>query len=332
MLVVSLTCIFHFYINPLIIKVMRKEFNIVSSKDNMLVHFINVGQADAVAINLPDGKIMLIDDGSKEYNVSYVNYLKENVLNSKLNNKIDYLVLTHADADHVGGTLKLLKNFKIGTVFMPKIMSNSATFHEILNYVNKNCNYITLGEGFKLLKDYEITFFESINNTNTNDSSQIIKLKFMNKSFLFTADISSSVEYDYLKLYADELDCDVLKVSHHGSTTATSQKFLDCVSPQYAVISVGVNEYGHPSQEVLNRLKDIKSKTYRTDKDGDVLFLVGKDYELTVLNKIFYISNMTFDYRIYVIVIDIVLFGISLFIIFKKEKKKSKHKSQDFLV
>ena len=114
---------FYSFINPKIINGLANSFNLVTSEKNLLVHFIDVGQADAIAINLPDGKTMLIDDGSKEYNVSYVNYLKENVTSSKTNNKIDYLVLTHADSDHVGGTMKLLKNFKIKTIYMPKIVS-----------------------------------------------------------------------------------------------------------------------------------------------------------------------------------------------------------------
>lgn len=326
MSVLSLMCIFHSFLHPLFVDALANQFNLVTNKDNLMVHFINVEQADAVAINLPDGKIMLIDDGSKDINVDYVNYLKENVIHSKINNKIDYLVLTHADADHVGGTMKLLKNFEINMVFMPKIISNSATFQEIYDYVTKNCDYQVLGEGFQIVNQYQITFFESLNQTNTNDSSQVIKLEYLNKSFLFMGDVSSLVEDDYVEFYGNSLNCDVLKVSHHGSSTATSQLLLDYSTPQYAVISVGENNsYGHPNEEVLNRLRVNGVNIYRTDKHGDVLFVVGSDYNLKVLNNTYFITGLTLDYRIYILIIDIIMFGVAVVVILKKEKKKSKH-------
>ena len=326
MSVLSLMCIFHSFLHPLFVDGLANQFNLVTNKDNLMVHFINVEQADAVAINLPDGKIMLIDDGSKDINVDYVNYLKENVIHSKINNKIDYLVLTHADADHVGGTMKLLKNFEINMVFMPKIISNSATFQEIYDYVTKNCDYQVLGEGFQIVNQYQITFFESLNQTNTNDSSQVIKLEYLNKSFLFMGDVSSLVEDDYVEFYGNSLNCDVLKVSHHGSLTATSQLLLDYSTPQYAVISVGENNsYGHPNEEVLNRLRVNGVNIYRTDKHGDVLFVVGSDYNLKVLNNTYFITGLTLDYRMYILIIDIIMFGVAVVVILKKEKKKSKH-------
>ena len=327
MSVLSLMCVFHSLLNPIIVNGLAKNFKLVSNKDNLLVHFINVDQADAVAINLPDGKTMLIDDGCRDFNVTYANYLKENVIHSKTNNKIDYLVLTHADADHVGGTMKLLKNFQINMVFMPKIMSNSATFQEIYDYVTRNCNYQVLGEGFQIINNYEITFFESLNDTNTNDSSQVVKIEYLNKSFLFTGDISTDIEDHYVESYGSELKSDVLKVAHHGSSNSTSQIFLDCVSPKYAVISVGeFNSYGHPTDEVLNRLKSNNITTYRTDEHGNILFVVGKDYDLKIFNNDYYITGLTLDYGIHILIVDVVLLCVAIVIIVKKEKKKSRHR------
>ena len=123
-LILSITCIFKSFFNPIVINFFVNEFDLVSIDKNILVHFINVGQADAAAINLPDGKVLLIDSGSESNNTDYVNYLKENVLHTKRNSYIDYLVLSHADMDHVGGTLKLLNEFNVGTVFLPKIASD----------------------------------------------------------------------------------------------------------------------------------------------------------------------------------------------------------------
>lgn len=329
MSILGLTCLFYSLLNPLIIKTFKTKFSLVTNQNNMLVHFIDVNQGDAVAINLPDGKIMLIDDGKKEYNVDYTNYLKENVLSTKHDNKIDYLVLSHADADHVGGTMKLLKNFDVDMVFIPKVISNSATFKEIYDYVTTNCDYQVLGDGFVVSNNsYEINFFESLNSSNLNDSSQVVKLEYLNKSFLFSGDISSSIEDDYVNVYAQQLDCDVLKVSHHGASSSTSDLFLQCTTPQFAVISVGEdNDYKHPTEEVLDRLQNSGAEILRTDKDGDILFVVGDNYNLNVLNGKYYITSLSLDYRNLVLVVDAVLLVVLVIMFVKKEKKKNKHKS-----
>ena len=325
MIGLGLLCFFHAWLNPIIIKMFVNEFEVVSSEDNMLVHFIDVEQADAVAVNLPDGKILLIDSGCEEFNSTYSKYLKENVVHTQRTDYIDYLVLSHADMDHVGGTLKLLKNFDIGTVFMPKVGSSSAGYQEILTYVKTNCNYRILGDEFTIGNDdYQIRFLKQLADSNTNDASQVIKLECENKSFLFTGDISSSIEDEYISMYGSELDADVLKVAHHGSKTATSQAFLNEVTPEYAVISVGYNSYGHPTDEVLNNLKNCDAEVLRTDKLGNILFVVGEDYNLKHLDGIYYITNLTLDYRYLVLVINIVLLFSGVIVVVKREKKSTK--------
>lgn len=321
-IILSLSCFFYSKINPFVIKIFASEFNIVSSKNKLLVHFINVGQADAIAVNLPDGKIFLIDTGCEEVNVTYTNYLKENVLNSKRSNYIDYLVLSHADMDHVGGTLKLLKNFDVGTIFMPKVASASAGYDKIYDYVVDNCNYQVLGDEFIIGNDvYNIKFFRQLSDADTNDASQVVKLEYGDDSFLFTGDISSSVEEKYINLYGRELDSDVLKISHHGSKTSTSAKFLEIVTPEYAVISVGNNSYGHPTGEVLNRLIASETLILRTDEKGDVLF-ISESCGLNVLTDRFYVTKISLDYRYFVLIVDGVMLIWGVAIILKKEKNK----------
>ncbi|MBQ8615381.1 MAG: hypothetical protein IJ415_02325, partial [Clostridia bacterium] len=192
----------------------------------------------------------------------------------------------------------------------------------------------TLGDEFTIEnKEYRFTFFELLNDTNTNDSSQVVKLEYRNKSFLFTGDISTSVEDNYINTYGEKLDCDVLKVAHHGSSSSTSEEFLNCVSPNYAVISVGENnDYNHPNDAVINLLNYYNVNILRTDEHGDIMFVVGKDYDLKILNNKYYITNLTLDYRIYVLVVDVILFGVAIVVIIKKEKKKSKHRTRDSLV
>ncbi len=324
MFVLTLTCVFHATIHPFFIKLFANRFDIVSSKNNLMVHFISVGQADASAINLPDGKVMLIDTGCEDLNTTYVNYIKENVLNSKMDDYIDYLVLSHADMDHNGGTIKLLQNFKIGTVFLPKVESNSQGYTKILNYVKNNCNYKILSEFFEINTElYKITFFEILNETNTNDSSQVVKVQSGNKSFLFMGDVSSTIDKLYVEKYKEDLDVDVLKVAHHGSNSGTSEELIKTTSPKYAVISVGFgNNYGHPGYETLERLKQNNIKILRTDEKDDILFVVGNDYDLLQKDGVFYIFNLSLDYVNIVIIVDGLLIVLSVVIILKKEKTK----------
>ena len=326
MLVITLTCVFHSTWHPFLIRVFANRFDIVTTKNNILVHFIDIGQGDATAINFPDGKIMLIDTGCEEHNTTYINYLKENVLNTQRRNYIDYLVLSHADMDHCGGTMKLLKNFKIGTIFIPKMPSSSQGYQEILNYVATNLNHETLGEEFIIKnKEYSITFFEILNETNTNDSSQVLKVESLNQSFLFAGDISTSVEQLYIDKYGNELDADVLKVSHHGSKNATSDEFLKVVTPKYAVISVGSdNDYGHPTGEVLEILSDNNVDVLRTDKHNDILFVDGEHYNFYQTNGVYYITNMSLDYVEIVVIFDVCLVVLIIVIIIKKDKKKKR--------
>jgi len=324
MIILTLSCLFYSKLNPFFINLFADKLNIVSNKNNMLVHFIDVDQADAVAINLPDGKVMLIDTGSEEVNTTYINYLKENVVHTKTNCYIDYLVLSHADMDHVGGTMKLLKNFEVGTIFMPKIESNSEGYQEILSFVENRCKYQICGDEFSITQsNYSIKFFEQLNNTNTNDASQLIKLEFMESSFLFVGDISSSVEDEYIERYGKDLDCDVLKVSHHGSNSSSRKEFIEVVTPKYAVISVGAeNSYGHPSFDVLQRFETANSKVVRTDKDGNILFVVGKNYNLYQINGYYFITGLSLNYVGFIVVLDCGLIMLAVVVLFKKEKNK----------
>ena len=113
MLTISLFCVFYAKINSTIENFMFNKFGVISRKGNLLVHFIDVGQGDAIAVNLPNDEVLLIDAGPKNNNVKFTNYVKQNVLNSKTDLVIDYLILTHADADHIGGAMLLLQEFDV---------------------------------------------------------------------------------------------------------------------------------------------------------------------------------------------------------------------------
>lgn len=328
MIILLVVCAFSRVLNPAIKSSLKNNFALVSNRNNMLVHFIDVGQGDAVAINLPDGKVVLIDSGPSSHNVDYYNYIKEKVISTKRNNKIDYLILTHSDADHIGGALKILNKFNVNTVFMPEIASNSETFLNFYDFATENCEIKHLGEECKIINNsYEILFFDTMSSVDGNQSSQILKVKYEDKSFLFMADADKEVEEYLIDKYSKELDCDVLKVAHHGSKTSTGEDFLKVVSPKYSVISVGVNNYGHPNEEVLHRLRNVNSEILRTDKLGNIMFVLGSGYELDYLNESYNITSLSLRIEIFVIVIELILaIYVMVVIVCRKRIKKYKPK------
>ncbi len=246
--------------------------NEVESKDvngDLLVYFIDVGQADSVLVQT-GGHNMLIDAGNNEDGNLLVSYLKD----LKVEN-IDYLVGTHPHEDHIGGMDDVINNFKIGKYFMPEEITTTKTFLDVLDALeNNNLTYIVpKNEEEYNLGDSVISVIHVGNDKDDlNDSSIVLRLTYGNNSFLFTGDISSKVESEILSSKIN-VKSDVLKVAHHGSNYSSTTEFLKAVSPKYAVISVGKNNiYNHPSFSTLNKLDNLNVKVFRTDEDGTILF------------------------------------------------------------
>ena len=323
MLVLALSCIFYKQINSFSIDVLNKEFNVVFARNNLMVHFINVGQGDAIAINLPNNEILLIDTGPSKSNVAYTTYLKEKVLNTKFNKSIDYLILTHADSDHCAGTMKLLNEFDVEKIYMPIVDSETATYTELKEYIQNNCNSEVVSRELNVeIGGCEIDIMGLYNINDTNESSAVVKITHMNKSFLFMADISSETEEMLINEYGSRLDCDVLKVAHHGSAFSTSKEFLEVATPTYAIISVGTNSYGHPTQTVINNLNNANAKILRTDKDNNILIVVGNHYNCAVKTYTYYVSGFYMEYRIFVLVVDLTMLTLIIITIFKRPRNK----------
>lgn len=244
--------------------------NIVSDNiKGMNVHFIDVGQGDSILIQV-NSKNLLIDSGPSASKDKLVKYL-----NSSKISKLDYIIATHPHEDHIGNMSYIIDNFEVLNFYAPKVNSNTKAFETMveslvikdlkIKVLKPNIKSIDLGENTK------VDVFSPISNEyeNLNNFSSIIKISYGTTSFLFTGDSEELSEKEVLTQGYD-LKSDVLKVGHHGSSSSTSKRFLDAVDPYIAVISVGKdNSYGHPSQEVLSRLKDLT--IYQTDLDGNIL-------------------------------------------------------------
>lgn len=238
------------------------------------IYFLDVGQADSTLI-INNNQTMLIDAGNNEDGNLIVEFIKSLGIE-----KIDYLVGTHAHEDHIGGMDDIINNFNIGTVYLPyttEKTTTTKTFEDVLDsLIAKNLSITTanIGDKFTLGNtNCEIMYVDNSEPEDTNDQSICIRLELKNESFLFMGDASGKVEKA-----RNWPQTNVLKVAHHGSKTSTSKEFLKQVKPQIAIISVGKdNSYKHPSEQVLERLKSIKAKIYRTDELGTILLISDGD-------------------------------------------------------
>lgn len=289
------------------------------------LHMIDVGQGDAILIKLPENKTMLIDSGSEEKSEKLLSYVKQYLLQEKLN-KIDYLILTHPDEDHVGGAIKILQTLKVENLYRPKYYSmyeseNLFTYEDykvsdsiyynqvILEAYRKGVNITYNEKGIKIVhQGCKVEFLSpsSDNYSSTNDYSAVIMVSYQNKKFLFTGDATSNIEKQLIEEYGENLKADVLKVGHHGSKTSSSQEFLDIVKPKFALITVGKeNNYNLPSIEVTNRLHALDAKIMSTEELGSFAFSIVNDkIEIGYISKP--ICDMSLMFSITVILIFLI--------------------------
>ena len=228
------------------------------------VYFIDVGQGDSSLIRYKNINI-LIDTGGNIYkDLSKNSILFFKSIGVK---KIDYLILTHGDYDHIGEAKDIINNFKVD-----KIIFNCGNVNELESKLLNN-NHDTCVD--KLAK---LVFLNTGEYSDENNNSSVIYLELNNYKFLFMGDASIEREKDILEKY-NISDIDVLKVGHHGSKTSSGKEFIESIKPKYSIISVGKNNrYGHPNNEVLNNLNN--SKIYRTDKCGNILFKINNKLEV----------------------------------------------------
>ena len=236
--------------------------------DEMKVHFIDVGQGDSTLITC-GGHAMLIDAGDDTKGTAIQNYLKKQKAE-----KLDYLILTHPDSDHIGGAPVIITKFEIGKVFMSDYEKDNKTYRKLIQALdNRNLKYETPETGARYpLGTAEIEILAPNGEyDNPNDSSIALLVKNGGSSFLFTGDAGEEAERDILDTGID-ISADVYKAGHHGSKYSTSEEFFKAVDPACAVISCGEdNAYGHPHAATLNTFRINGVKVYRTDEDGTII-------------------------------------------------------------
>ena len=257
------------------------------------IHFLDVGQGDSTIIELPDGKVMLLDGGNSNASKTILRYLNALDIDT-----IDYLVISHADSDHCGGLDTVVKNKKIRTAYIPPTYPSVNTqYAELYSALMEEGCKIIPSSMKEALKDsessYTLAFLypysedvkeENWTATDTNDSSSVLWLDYGGISALFAGDCSASIESELIRrdklgvfstLGVELNNTEILKVSHHGSKDSTSLKFVQHLNVQTAMISCGENNsYNHPSNEAIANLESVKAKVFRTDKQGHLMVTI----------------------------------------------------------
>ncbi|MEG2561672.1 MAG: hypothetical protein RSB10_03585 [Clostridia bacterium] len=326
---VSLAC----YFNPSFFQTIKEMFGFAPQDNDkptigitpiegekMVVNIVDVGQGDGIFVQLPDGKNMVIDIGSKLHTPSPWTTF-ESLLTSAKVTTIDYLMFSHTDYDHIREGKKLLTNYDVKEIYLPVADENSDisnTWRDLAIECKKE-TYIENSETKKAILRQNVGEFELAgsgwkmtchsfdkvdypvlkkgNGEKLNSVSPICNLEYGGRSIIFTGDANFATEKYLLENNRLEgIDADVLKVGHHGSESSTSEKFLEKIDAEYAVISTNGESYGHPRKETLDRLdlyRDVKedddltgfAQVYRTDKDGTVSVEVGANGVLNLISS-----------------------------------------------
>lgn len=248
---------------------------------NIIISMIDVNQGDSILIEFPNNKENILIDTGGIVNNNYYSLATNTIIpyiKSKGIKKIDYLILTHGDFDHMGEAINIVNNFKV-----EKVIFNCGEYNDLEKDLirvldNKKIKHYSCIKELNI-DNNKLYFLNTKGYDNENDNSNVIYTELNNYKFLFMGDASNITEKRILDNY-NLVNIDVLKVGHHGSKTSSSKEFINTINPKYSLISVGRNNrYGHPNKEVLHNLNN--SKIFRTDQDGSILFKV-KNNELRI--------------------------------------------------
>lgn len=242
----------------------NQKINISIDDSKLNIFYFYVGQADCTLI-INEGKTMLIDAGDKTDGKLIANCLKQLGIE-----KIDYLIGTHSDNDHIGGMIDIVNNFEIQNLYMPHREANNQSYIELKENINiqkiEINDIIKIGESTAIVK-----WVDNEEKYSDNNSSIVLQLNYKDKKYLFTGDIETKVENELIKQNTLE-EIDVLKVAHHGSNSSTSEKFLNAIKPKSLIISSGSTYNKFPNVECLKRILKLvnKENIFITQRDGTI--------------------------------------------------------------
>lgn len=254
--------------------------------DKLRVDFLDIGQGDAILIRAPENKQIIIDGGPS--GSSLIQQISKKL--PFYDRTIEGVILTHPDKDHIAGFVSLLQRYKVSFIIYTGLQRQLAQYFQILEIAKeKNIPLYIVQAGARVrlndqialdvLAPFENYFGKKVKKN--NNTSIITRLTYGENSFLFTGDAEKEEERQLIAS-GQNIDSDVLKVGHHGSKSSNSEEFLKAVSPEISVIQVGkYNRYGHPAQEVLDRLQNIGSQIFRNDLDGNIE-ITSDGKELTI--------------------------------------------------
>ena len=241
------------------------------------VTFYDMGKADAALITAEDGSRILIDAGTNKGGKKLAERFTEEGIE-----RLDAMIITHFDKDHVGGADKILESVSVARVILPQYEKESKQYAQFMEALEQSAQ--TEREILPAGGEWSAAFGQTrlrvtaaertdYGADEENDFSLATYLTYGETKFLFPGDAEDARQTELLR--AGDIDCDVLKVGHHGSKSSSSEEFLKAASPEYAAISVGKdNSYSHPSSKTLASLRNCGAKIYRTDRDGDISFFV----------------------------------------------------------
>lgn len=240
---------------------------------NFAVHFVDVGQGDCTLVE-SNGEYLLIDAGENGHETEVLNYLRS--MNIE---KLDYIIVTHQHSDHIGGMPEVLAEFECDNLIMPRLTKEqtptNSTYKAFLKAVQSSeAKVISAKPGLSYAlgsATFEILGPVTDDAEDINSMSAVTKITYGESSFLITGDAETEEELEIIDNGA-ELDCDVLRAGHHGSSTSSCKDFLNAVTPEICVISCGAdNDYGHPHDKAMNRIKKHTEEIYRTDICGSIV-------------------------------------------------------------
>ena len=254
------------------------------------IHLVDVGQGDCTLIRTNSNKTILVDGGgSANYDIGN-NVLIPYLLDRRIKT-IDYMIISHFDSDHCLGLFEVIKKLKVKNIIISKQFELSENYDNFLKIAHgTNIVHIKAGNKIKIDDDTVLSFLwpidDYIKKNPLNNNSIVARLQYRNTSILFVGDIEEEAEHEIANLYGNTLKADILKVAHHGSKTSSTQEFLNAVAPKIALIGVGENnKFGHPSANIIQRLKNIGCKVYRTDQMGEVSIYINNEGKIINIDR-----------------------------------------------